>query len=476
MSGVHSDLPTSSFECQVCCETGVPPSKRAACPFCDFKACKPCLKRFLTEGADDARCMKCSTAYTRQSLLALLSRSWVDKEYRKHRETCLFERETALLPSTQRHVRRETVRRRYGRELREMFVEIEAMRADLATKTLRYRTRESEQERSLRRMDMEMEDADAARVAEGGPSTAVAAFQHRCGREGCKGWLSSKYKCSVCETYTCSRCNCVKENRGGGERQHVCDPEAVASHQLIQRDSRKCPSCAVYIHKIDGCDQMFCTQCLKAFSWRTGKPINSSALHNPHYFEAMSRGILPAGRVAGDVPCGGLPTAYELRVHFSRATAASVDVTYAFKALRLVHHMQQVETARYPTEVDPNVNLPLRVQYCLSDVSEDEFKSRLQRTEKANEKKKEFGEVVQLLINTFSDELRTLLVENREDRRQAMEDAERRLRSLVEYANGAFLSIAQRYKCSHPHVCPDALTFASRRSGAAAAAAACSSG
>ena len=44
------------------------------------------------------------------------------------------------------------------------------------------------------------------------------------------------------------------------------------------------------ISKIDGCNQMWCTQCHVAFDWKTGAIQNS--VHNPHYFEWLRKNKL----------------------------------------------------------------------------------------------------------------------------------------------------------------------------------------
>ena len=129
--------------------------------------------------------------------------------------------------------------------------------------------------------------------------------------------LSTQWKCGVCEHYTCSECleyigptkprNVVDTpvetvvSDGTTEETatttsatatanafnpHVCKTENVESAKLIKKDSRKCPSCATPIFRVQGCNQMFCTYCNTNFDWASGKKING-VIHNPHYFEYM---------------------------------------------------------------------------------------------------------------------------------------------------------------------------------------------
>ena len=130
------------------------------------------------------------------------------------------------------------------------------------------------------------------------------AFVRACPHDACKGFLSTAWKCGLCENWTCPTCHEVK----GPEKDaaHTCDPNNVATAELLARDSRNCPKCAAGIFKINGCDQMWCTQCHTAFSWRTGR-VETHMVHNPHYYEYQRAHGTPLPRAVGDVPCGGFP-------------------------------------------------------------------------------------------------------------------------------------------------------------------------
>lgn len=102
-------------------------------------------------------------------------------------------------------------------------------------------------------------------------------------------------KCSYCKNNICVKCHALKnkdnENNknneeNANEKKHKCDPKVLATINLLKKDTKSCPKCKIPIHKIDGCDQMFCVKCKTAFSWRTGK-IETGIVHNPHYFEWM---------------------------------------------------------------------------------------------------------------------------------------------------------------------------------------------
>jgi hypothetical protein len=113
----------------------------------------------------------------------------------------------------------------------------------------------------------------------------------------CTG-LVKNGRCGDCKKTVCAKC---REER---LEKHECNKELLETIKLIKRDTKQCPRCKTPIHKIDGCDQMFCTKCKTAFSWRTLN-IHRGIIHNPHYHEYMAQlntGNVPIG--AGDDPCG----------------------------------------------------------------------------------------------------------------------------------------------------------------------------
>ena len=141
-------------------------------------------------------------------------------------------------------------------------------------------------------------------------------FKRKCGVEGCRGFLSSQWKCGLCATFTCPHCFDVlgKEKNCG----HVCDPNNVESANMIKKETKNCPSCATPIFKIQGCDQMWCTQCHIAFSWRTGMRVNG-VIHNPHFYQWQREGGGNAPvQTPGAQVCGGLPGAWNFRRQLNR--------------------------------------------------------------------------------------------------------------------------------------------------------------
>jgi len=84
--------------------------------------------------------------------------------------------------------------------------------------------------------------------------------------------------CTTCKSQICTKCReVVKLN-------HECDLETIKTIKMIESETKPCPGCGIQIHKIQGCYQMWCTQCHTTFHYRTGE-ILKEPIHNPHYTE-----------------------------------------------------------------------------------------------------------------------------------------------------------------------------------------------
>lgn len=414
------------MECSICVET-ITASKNATCPFCNFQVCNTCLKKFITSRSDDAGCMNpdCSRGYDRDILLQLLPSSWLNKEYKKHRENVLLERETSMMPSTIPFVEHEKRKRKATKEISEMEAEKNQLRERMCII--------SKRQRELLRITTSNEVTPENKT-----------FAQRCLIENCKGWLSTSWRCTRCDTITCNKCHTplakTKEECVG----HVCNEQDVESIASILSQSTKCPDCSISIHRISGCDQMFCAPpagCGACFSYRTGKRVNG-VIHNPHYFEAM-RLAGHTHREAGDIPCGGLVAPNEL---LRRCGAHEVSQEL-MNFIRLVRHIEVVELPRYRTPLETQTR-SLRVQFMMGDFREEEFKKKIQRREKQEGKNREITQVLEMVQHTITDELRSFVVEKDGKASTYVRNG----LNIIQYANDALNRIAQSYAQVTPRI------------------------
>jgi hypothetical protein len=229
--------------------------KAVACGQCKADTCSKCVEKYLLNTIEDPHCPHCRYAWPRSFLNTICTSTFLNKTYYKYRQDILMNRERSYLPEMMVHADRELrarkVEREYSliaREEREVYRAYEIKMAELATKRNRLM-------RKATRIRGGHEDDDEE-VAAGGagaePKRAEARkFVRRCTADSCKGFLSSVWKCGVCENWVCPECFEVK----GKEKDvvHTCKPEMLETAKLIKKDTKPCPSCGEMIMKIEGC-------------------------------------------------------------------------------------------------------------------------------------------------------------------------------------------------------------------------------
>lgn len=114
-------------------------------------------------------------------------------------------------------------------------------------------------------------------------------FTMKCPGAECRGFLSTAYKCGICERSTCAHCLIQYPIDDPQGEAHACSEDDKKTVELIKKSCRNCPSCGMSIFRIEGCNQMFCTACNTAFDWATGQQLNTRQIHNPHYTDYLRR-------------------------------------------------------------------------------------------------------------------------------------------------------------------------------------------
>ncbi len=242
--------------CPVCCEpyTGHQ-RKRVECGHCATECCSACLQQYLLTLASDAQCMGCKRAMDGEFLSMHLPKTWLLTKYKAHRERVLLDREMALLPGSQDLLQNYRDSQRLQAEVAEWEVERRQLQQrlfDVNADIVRARNALVTMDRSNYTQRVVPEATGAAGGGE--PARERRQFIRACPVDGCRGFLSSAWRCGTCETWVCKDCGEPKLE-GQRDEDHVCNPDVAASHALLQRDSRPCPQCAAMIFKIEGCDQ-----------------------------------------------------------------------------------------------------------------------------------------------------------------------------------------------------------------------------
>lgn len=278
----------SRGECQICCtkEHIIP------CKVCEKEACKICIRKYLTESNNDVpKCMYCSCVYNRSTLIDMLGKTFVNGEFTKYSNKIVIKNQDLLLPSLQQEAAKRLERNRLNKELNDVRSQIRNLKKikDVGSQMKNLKIRYDQIINEIRMIYF---------VNVNGAKMTVTKIRH-CVRENCNGFLDDDFKCGSCSSVICPDCFEVKND------DHICNEDTKKSIMIMNKETKNCPKCLFSISKIDGCDQMFCTICHTAFSWKTGI-VENGRIHNPHYYEyrrkISANGEIP--REEGDEPCG----------------------------------------------------------------------------------------------------------------------------------------------------------------------------
>lgn len=472
----------SKKECIICTDTFTPKNE-AICVYCEYITCRSCTRQYVLNETEP-KCMNCKKPWTREHQNEILKPIFVNGELKKHLEKVMFDRERAQLVATMEVVEQRRISHRLSSEKTILSQEIVTIRAninlvitkireihtfimmaktspkmhpntDVNTLSAEWNALEKERARMAQKLTQKQEryifidqlfrmrpeerriayenqinGANPAEVVHtilsSNPNTTHKRhFVRACPVETCRGFLSTQWKCGLCGVNTCSTCHVPKMT--DAEESHICNPDDVATAELLAKDTKPCPKCGTGIFKIDGCDQMWCVECHSAFSWRTGE-LETGNVHNPHFFEYQRRMGTNARNIM-DLPCGALnPEHYHGVIHhlqtrvFSNAakqlrkelelpdipkeTESIIKRRLADVAISITAFMRLLPRYRHDAILD---NQELRVKFLTEEFSEEQFRSNLFREAKKFNKEREIGQVIQTVVYAMTDILNRII-------------------------------------------------------------------
>ena len=451
--------------CNICCEDYNRSTRnKHQCPSCSYDTCRTCIRTYLLGCNDDPHCLKCKNRWELDTLIVATGRTWVNNQYKEHKKQVLFEHEQSRLPDTMPAV-----------ENYKICQDLDEIGASLQDQIKELRRKAWELKISQNRIYAELHQ----RRNGGGPKEKRK-FMKACPAEGCRGFLSTQWKCGLCNTNVCSKCFIIKPTDEAGEIiDHECDENDLKSAEMIKSTTKNCPCCAAAVFKIEGCDQMWCTQCHTAFSWRTGMKVNG-VVHNPHFYAWQNSGGGAArANVPGAVMCGGLPHLYTFRTLICN----KLNSPYAFRnrqsgnfsddeiiARRTVDlhracaHFAHVELDRVRRICNgAQDNEKLRIKYILNEINECEMKSTIMKREKKRNKAQAMLQIYELVNTVFTESIRDISqsLSNEGNDEHPVNIITRnfeRCEALRKYANKELSKISVVYSQTVAYIKPDYYT------------------
>lgn len=429
-------------ECDVCCLYA---DKYIACIYCKAEACDKCHQTFILDQFQD-KCMFCNKSWNYEFMQTNFKESWLEKTYKDKKKTLLFEKEKALLPTTQQEMKideeKEEMRKKFNRLVDRLKTHNDQLKK-LYSKSKYDLDEANALEAAMEKLRHKI-DLLQVKNTELTPVTIEARPTYPCSKGGCRGFLEKDFSCGMCETQHCKKCRDVKLND-----EHKCDPNTLETIKLMEKDTKPCPKCAVPIFKIEGCDQIWCVQCHTAFSWKTGK-IDNGPIHNPHYWqylreegkdqEELNRlyGDQPNVRII-DNPCLNLDN------------VMMVAQAKAFEVCRLLVNIREYDLPKYTRPVD---NKDIRVRYLKNDLDEKNFKITLYRREKKQLYNTEVSQILSMIHDASKDVLVEVfretwtsrsMAKNRKNFEKLYKEKRTDLLKICTYASKEVKSLTERY-------------------------------
>ncbi len=435
---------TEKPSCPICCEHYTSQLRKPiCCPKCSTETCAVCTKRYLLDLIDDPHCMSCNFGWTRSFLNDNLSAAFMNGDWLDHRQEILWRREEAYLPEAQLIAERISK----GRNLRKTLEPINKERDRILKELAKVEAEYNQIIRRIHRLEAGEPELPITAQVQEVEKKERKEFVRRCPHDNCKGFLSSAWKCGLCENYTCKDCLIVK----GKERDaaHECKGDDLATAKLIAKDTKFCPNpqCGIGIMRTEGCSQMFCTSCKTAFDWNTMKIITSGHIHNPHYFAYLQANGQHINRTAGDMMCGGLPPPSIIQP--ARGQPKQNWMENATTIYQSIGHMFDVIGPRYAAHIREEDNRDYRVKYLLNDMPKKEIERILVIQERKRERERSIREVIDTYSNVGAEIFRRFAAETKRDAK-TWEPYYKELQGLRSYCNEEFMKISKHYKVVVP--------------------------
>ena len=417
----------------------------------------------------EEKCMVCGIEWDDEFLSKYLTKSFINKELKIHRENNLMEKQMGLMPETQVYAEQVKVCDELLKENRMLLLEKNKMMGEI----LKMNKKMSETDRIIERI----RSSEYVGIK-------VGTFTYKCPINNCQGFLNERYKCGICENAICKDCMEIREEG------HECEKEKKETVALINKDTKPCPKCGEMINKIvGGCDQMYCIRCHSAFSWRTGA-LDGGTIHNPEYYRWMRENGKeiarnPLDEVGG---CGENIISYMTLIRIMRMyfvpewinllnggvkTKDHIETIKVLNMHRMINHIAHLNREYVNDNNREERTLrEMRVSYMLNKITKEELKRKLQIIEKRKKKEKRLNNVWNLLKIVLTEYIGKIS-EERENKyivkivKEITEESDK----IREYSNMSFMKVGEMYNMVYPGITvewiqvPNWLNYVRQRQG-----------
>lgn len=386
--------------CEVCVESINKSNRTLVKCKCEYVCCKDCAKQYLLT-CNTAKCMNCNIDWDRSFLYDNFEKVFLDTKYKVHRENVLLEKELILLPEAQVQIDNDLLIKQNKEHIAQLKKEIRYLQFDIH--------------------DLQDEIND---VKYSNP--IKSSYTTRCPKIDCRGYLNHLFICQICNVECCKDCKEIKENN------HNCDDNILKNLKLIHEDSVNCPCCNILVHRISGCEVLFCSPLYKGcgtFFNNTTRRIERYS-HNPEhdlYKKELENGFVP--REKDDILCGReldsnfikemkmtFKLYYDTNEHYyinndneefftiytiRSSNYYNFDDRIQMILVNVIHNLKYNKLSQFNNYIIDNMDL--RKQYIIGMIDKDKMKFLLQKRDKNNNKNKEIYEILTTFIACITE-------------------------------------------------------------------------
>jgi len=393
----------SGHECIICCEMV---DKLVKCEYCNNTCCNDCFQQHLLMSGIKPKCMHCAANLLFEHIIKMSDPEWYTKVYRLKLQEIFFIEEKKLIPESIDPMRAYLDAQAYARIPMTIRVpvfhpwdmiggcmigdEYEDQLDELSLTAMNANRCVEEYGKGWVGFNFETNQFDDHTTKK---LNAYDESIFPCPMSMCLGLVREGF-CNICNKNVCSDCREPKSST------HKCNTDIIKSIRALTKSGRNCPKCYIPISKIDGCDQMFCTECKTTFSWNSGRIVNDNEFHhNPHYLDWITEkrkneALIQIMRLRqDDYNCNEYITkknllscfsseANEKHKHYKNSSKISLvikplesEAEYMSEFLKYHKDILHVRaTAGNHANVQPFDNNDLRVQLLSNEIDEKRFK------------------------------------------------------------------------------------------------------
>lgn len=253
--------------CQICCNNyNTFTRKKISCDKCEYICCVKCLRKYILNLFDDAKCINCQCVLSLDFLNNNFPKSFIKNDLKKHTKEINIKKEKLKFKETIPYVEQELKNETINNEINKL----------------------NEQKNILLKQINDLDNKifiKRCSIDNKKPETNVNLYTDICPDENCLGYLYEN-KCRLCHVSVCNFC----DKQLKCDESHVCKQEDIDNSIILKKNTKHCPNCRALIYKISGCRQMFCTNnnCNICFDWNTGEVITDyNKVHNPHLYQFL---------------------------------------------------------------------------------------------------------------------------------------------------------------------------------------------